>query len=133
MKLGFALISALSALSCADAFAFTPSVALGARVSTSNTILFAEEEAAAAEEPVDEPAEAPAAVPSSDDILNSPAFLKRKVDVMKSDIEAAEEKIAAANAVYEENKAEYGDQIENLRKEVCLIETKNLLNRKVQT
>jgi len=122
MKLGFALISALSALSCADAFAFTPSVALGTRVSTSNTILFAEEEAAAAEEPVDEPAEAPAAVPSSDDILNSPAFLKRKVDVMKSDIEAAEEKIAAANAVYEENKAEYGDQIENLRKEYANIQ-----------
>lgn len=128
MKLGFALVCALSALSCTDAFAFAPSsVALGGRVSNSKTILFAEEEAAAAEEPAaeepaDEPAEEPAPVASSDDILNSPAFLKRKVEVLKSDIEAAEEKIVAANAVYEENKAEYGDQIENLRKEYANIQ-----------
>jgi len=55
---------------------------------------------------------------AADDILNSPAFLKRKIDVLKSDIEAVGEKIDAANAVYEENKAEWGPQIENLRKEV---------------
>jgi hypothetical protein len=52
------------------------------------------------------------------DILNSPAFLKRKIDVLKSDIEAANEKIEAANKVYEANKAEWGPQLEMLRKEV---------------
>ena len=53
-----------------------------------------------------------------DDILNSPAFLSRKLDVLKSDIKAAEEKIDAMNTVYEENKKEWGPQIEDLRKEV---------------
>jgi outer membrane murein-binding lipoprotein Lpp len=52
------------------------------------------------------------------DILNSPAFLKRKIDVLKSDIEAADEKIEAANKIYEANKAEWGPQLETLRKEV---------------
>ena len=56
---------------------------------------------------------------STDDILNSPAFLSRKVDVLKSDISAVEEKIDAMNTVYEENKKEWGPQIEDLRKEVC--------------
>ena len=52
------------------------------------------------------------------DILNSPAFLRRKVDVLKSDIAAVEEKIAATNQVLEANKAEWGPQLEELQKEV---------------
>ena len=62
-----------------------------------------------------------------EDILNSPAFLSRKLDVLKSDIAAVEEKIDAMNTVYEENKKEWGPQIEDLRKEVSLLSTKSLL------
>jgi len=57
----------------------------------------------------------------STDILNSPAFLKRKIDVLKSDITAVDEKIAASNTVYEENKAEWGQQFDDLRKELSLM------------
>jgi len=55
---------------------------------------------------------------TADDILNSPDFLKRKIDVLTSDVAAVDEKIEAANKVYEDNKAEWGPQLENLRKEV---------------
>lgn len=57
-----------------------------------------------------------------EDILNSPAFLSRKLDVLKSDIAAVEEKTDAMNTVYEENKKEWGPQIEDLRKEYSLMQ-----------
>lgn len=53
------------------------------------------------------------------DILNSPAFLKRKVDVLKSDIEKAEQDIAAAQELAEAGKAEWGPQLDDLQREVC--------------
>lgn len=59
---------------------------------------------------------------SGSDILNSPAFLKRKIDVLKSDIGVAEESLARVNDSYEMNKAEYGDKLENLRKEYANIQ-----------
>ena len=55
---------------------------------------------------------------SETDILNSPAFLKRKLEVLKSDVASVEEKISNTNKIYEENKAEWGPQIDDLRKEV---------------
>lgn len=55
------------------------------------------------------------------DILNSPAFLKRKVDVLKSDIEAVKEKIEAANKIYEANKAEWGPDFDKLKLEYANI------------
>ncbi len=55
---------------------------------------------------------------SANDILNSPAFLKRKLEVLESDIAKIDEKISNANKVYEENKAEWGPQLDDLRKEV---------------
>jgi len=84
------------------------------------------EEAAAEEEPAEAEGEAEtaAAASAADDILNSPAFLNRKIDVLKSDIAAVEEKIEAANALYEENKAEWGPQIETLRKEYANISSR---------
>lgn len=106
----------LLALGCAEAFAPSPSFSsqpistqqMTQSVLRPSTMLYAEE----AEE-------APAAASgAADDILNSPAFLKRKIDVLKSDIAAIDEKISAANEVYEAGKAEWGPQIENLRKEV---------------
>ena len=53
------------------------------------------------------------------DILNSPDFLRRKIDVLKSDIEAAEGEIAALTTAVEEGKAEWGEQLEKLQTEVC--------------
>lgn len=54
----------------------------------------------------------------ANDILNSPAFLKRKVDVLKSDIAKTEEEIAAAKERLEAGKAEWGPQLEELKREV---------------
>ena len=55
---------------------------------------------------------------SANDILNSPAFLKRKLEVLQSDLSSVDEKISSANSIYEENKAEWGPQLDDLRKEV---------------
>lgn len=61
-----------------------------------------------------------AALPSEDtsDILNSPAFLTRKVEVLQSDIAALEKEIEEANAIYAAGKAEWGDKFDMLNKEV---------------
>jgi molecular chaperone GrpE len=59
---------------------------------------------------------------SSSDILNSPAFLKRKIDVLMSDIAAVDEKLSEANARYEANKAEWGPQLESLSKEYATMQ-----------
>ena len=52
------------------------------------------------------------------DILNSPAFLRRKVDVLKSDLEKLEAQINTANAQLEEGKAEWGPELDRLQSEV---------------
>lgn len=50
------------------------------------------------------------ALPSeeSSDILNSPAFLQRKVEVLEGDLKKLEETYAEVNGVYEANKEEWG-------------------------
>ena len=55
------------------------------------------------------------------DILNSPAFLKRKVEVLQSDIDAMEKEIEEANTVYLAGKEEWGSKFDMLVKEVSLI------------
>jgi hypothetical protein len=67
---------------------------------------------------------------AGNDILNSPAFLKRKVDVLKSDIEKADLDIAAAQELAEAGKAEWGPQLEALQLEVSFLQL--LKNRCVQ-
>lgn len=57
---------------------------------------------------------------ASTDILNSPAFLTRKLDVLKSDIAKVEEKLAERNQALEVGKAEWASQIEDLQTEVSL-------------
>jgi len=54
------------------------------------------------------------------DILNSPAFLKRKVEVLQSDIGALEKEIEEANTVYLAGKEEWGSKFDMLVKEVSL-------------
>jgi molecular chaperone GrpE len=51
------------------------------------------------------------------DILNSPEFLKRKLEVLKSDMAKAEDDLKAAQARLEAGKAEWGGQIDDLQKE----------------
>ena len=55
---------------------------------------------------------------NADDILSSPAFLNRKLDVLKSDLAKAEEELEAAKASLEQGKAEWGKQLDVLEKEV---------------
>ena len=84
----------------------------------SSTCLRAEEEEAApaAEEQVEEAA----SEDSATDILNSPAFLERKLDVLNSDIAKVEEDMEAAKEQLSAGKAEWGDQLEDLDKEVSV-------------
>jgi molecular chaperone GrpE len=56
-------------------------------------------------------------VDNGTDILNSPAFLKRKIDVLKSDIASVDEKIAEQNKVLEAGKEEWGSQLDSLQTE----------------
>jgi hypothetical protein len=55
---------------------------------------------------------------SGNDILNSPAFLKRKLEVLKSDIEKTEADLEAALERAEVAKEEWGPQLEDLKREV---------------
>lgn len=85
----------------------------------SNTCLFAEEEAGAASSSEEEVGVGEAADSSPEmDILSSPAFLKRKIEVLKSDIEATEKETEEAQARAEAGKAEWGPQLDSLRSEV---------------
>ena len=64
------------------------------------------------EEPSGETAEPSAESTNNEDeesdILNSPAFLQRKVEVLQSDLKKIDENMEEVNVVYETNKAEWG-------------------------
>ena len=72
----------------------------------------------AEEETAEEQTEGGDAAASPDDILNSPAFLQRKLEVLESDIATAEEDLAAATERKEIAKEEWGPQLEALEREV---------------
>lgn len=55
---------------------------------------------------------------ADNDILNSPAFLQRKFEVLQSDMQKAEEALAAAQQRLEEGKAEWGPPLADLQVEV---------------
>jgi len=61
---------------------------------------------------------------SETDILNSPVFLQRKLDVIKSDIEKTDEAIENAKAKLEENKAEWEPQVKSLEAEFQAIQNR---------
>ena len=83
------------------------------------TCLFAEEEAEA-EAPTEEgsPKSSGEAPSAEMDILSSPAFLKRKIEVLKSDLEGMDTEIEEARVRAEAGKAEWGPQLDDLRLEV---------------
>jgi len=84
----------------------------------------------AEEETTEEPAaqgeaeggEEGSSAPDPNDILNSPAFLKRKLEVLESDIATAEEDLAAATERKEVAKEEWGPQLEALQREYTNIQ-----------
>lgn len=104
-----ALIAALSLAVSVEGFSLGP-----VAFHRPSTCLFAEEgDADAATED-----KTPAGDAASNDILNSPAFLQRKLDVIKSDITKAEEDIEAAKVQLEAGKAEWAQQFEGIEAEV---------------
>ena len=60
----------------------------------------------------------PSSPAPSGDILNSPAFLKRKLEVLQSDIAKVEADMEETKARVEAGKVEWGDQLEALQEEV---------------
>lgn len=58
------------------------------------------------------------AVTGANDILSSPAFLKRKLEVLETDITNSEEDLAKAMERLEVAKEEWGPQFDNLKREV---------------
>jgi hypothetical protein len=54
------------------------------------------------------------------DILNSPVFLQKKLDVLKSDVAKIDEDIEEVKTVVEAGRAEWGEQLANLQKEVSV-------------
>lgn len=57
-----------------------------------------------------------------DNILNSPAFLKRKIDVLKTDITKADEDLDVIMKTLEENKAEWETDFQRIDKEVKIMQ-----------
>ena len=117
--LPFAALLVLGAVNT-EAFSFSRPALVGPATTPfarSLTYLRAEEPQESQEEGEVSDDDAPPASGGAD-ILNSPEFLKRKVDVLKSDLEAADAEIAALTAAVEEGKAEWGNQLEKLKTEV---------------
>lgn len=126
------LLAASLCFCSADAFGVvgstraTPATAGGAFSRVSTTLLRAEEAAADEGKKEDhgehtgEEWQLPAE--EATDILNSPAFLRRKVDVLKSDAEKVEADIEEANKILEANKLEWGPKLDDLQKEYLNIQ-----------
>lgn len=60
------------------------------------------------------------------DIMNSPAFLKRKLEILQSDIQKKEEDIAQANEDLARGKEEWGAKFEQLEKEYAALQERTL-------
>jgi hypothetical protein len=93
-------LSLMMLASSADAYAFSSPVLASRMAFRSSTCLQAESDDGAS------------------DILNSPVFLQKKLDVIKSDLAIADEKMAVEKARLEEGKAEWGGQLDDLKREV---------------
>jgi hypothetical protein len=112
---GVLTLCSLMLASSADAYAFTSPVSVGASSRTafrSTTGLRAAEGA----DDMDK-----ASGDGASDILSSPVFLKKKLDVIKSDLAKVDEKMTVEKTRLEEGKAEWGGQLDDLKKEVRAI------------
>mmetsp|Transcript_3278 Transcript_3278/g.6676 ORF Transcript_3278/g.6676 Transcript_3278/m.6676 type:complete len:255 (+) Transcript_3278:11-775(+) len=61
----------------------------------------------------------------ADDILNSPVFLKKKIDVLKKDCEEAEQDIKIAEAELRAAEEEWGEQMTRLKSEYDFIKARS--------
>lgn len=96
------------------AFCLTTTTPTTAR---STTQIFAEKDEEGEKAAEDVPPPPPAPSGGEDNILNSPAFLLRKLDVIKADIAKAEESIVVAQETLVEGKAEWEKQLDALELE----------------
>ncbi|VEU44922.1 unnamed protein product [Pseudo-nitzschia multistriata] len=117
---------AVLALSTTDAFGIRtavrkPSAAVRVSVSSPLSAPVATRLGMAEEETTEETSDGEDA-PAADDILSSPAFLKRKVEVLESDIAKTEEDLVAATERKEIAKEEWGPQLEALEREYTNIQ-----------
>jgi len=127
---GSSALLAILTLSATDAFGIrqafpqqSTSIGFSARVHVPTCLSMSSEEEAT--EPADTTdGDDSAAAPASDvnDILSSPAFLKRKLEVLESDIANTEEELVAATERKEIAKEEWGPQLEALQREYTNIQ-----------
>ena len=104
-----------------DSFSVSqPSILSSIQSSKTSTCLRAEEESET-ETTDDEVVSGGDSADAASDILNSPAFLTRKLEVLKSDIEKIDEEIAETQQQVEAGKAEWGPQLEDLQREVSAV------------
>merc|ERR1719410_2971931 len=96
----------------------------------SNTRLYEGEEATEEKEEAEDKKESEESEEKPTDILNSPAFLKRKLEVLTSDISKTEDEIAKIKVSIEEGKAEWGERLEQLDKENSNIQERLLKQSK---
>lgn len=91
---------------------------------SSSSILYAVEEGSQETTKQEEDQQQQSAEPKKKemDILNSPAFLKRKLQVLKNDISKVDEKITKANADLEEGKAKWGEKLKELERERATVQ-----------
>lgn len=117
-----AVIAAVN-YSCNVALAFSPTFVVLSSGRTVPSRLFAGGEGGEETAQQHPPA---AALPSEKetDILNSPTFLKRKLEVLKSDIAKMDEKISKVKADLEAGKAQWEGKFKELEREVSILVTK---------
>jgi hypothetical protein len=117
---GVLTLCVLALASSIDAYAFSSPVSVGASSRMSfrpSTCLRAKSDDSKKEPESAEDMDKPSSDAGSD-ILSSPVFLKKKLDVIKSDLAKVDEKMAAEKTRLEEGKAEWGQQLDDLKKEV---------------
>lgn len=107
---GVFTLSLLALASSVDAYAFSSPVSVGA----SSRVAFRPSTCLRESESADDKASSDA----GSDIYSSPVFLNKKLEVLKSDMAKVEEKMAIEKARLEEGKAEWGPQLDDLKKEV---------------
>jgi molecular chaperone GrpE len=77
-----------------------------------------------ASSPVDDESSSSALSSDTTDILNSPVFLKRKLEVLQKDMHVTERELEAAQEQLTQNKAEWSSQLDELSKEYRQIQSR---------
>jgi hypothetical protein len=108
---GVLTLSLLALASSADAYAFSSPVSVGA----SSRMAFRPSTCLRAESEKESESD------GGSDIYSSPAFLNKKLEVLKADLAKVDEKMSVEKARLEEGKAEWGPQLDDLKKEVSYV------------